>query len=135
MRFAAVISLLLFSMLSFPALARDVAGGRDHELVGRYEGATMTLYKTRDYEEQRLLVKPIRSADLRAAGRRLSDANSLSISGKAYRIRYQGRPDGLRWKWRAITTRNSRPRASRRCLSAGAGLLGFRRFGTLFRPP
>lgn len=90
MRFAAVISLLLFSMLISPVLARDVAGGRDHELVGRYEGATMTLYKTRDYEEQRLLVKPIRSADLRAAGRRLSDANSLSIAGKAYRIRYQG---------------------------------------------
>ncbi|NML77007.1 DUF4892 domain-containing protein [Rhizobium sp. S-51] len=91
MRFLSLFCILLFTFGLMPAHARDVAGGKDHPLVGRYEEAVMTLYKTRDYEEQRLLVKPIRSADMRAAaGKRLSPANTLAIAGKAYRIRYEG---------------------------------------------
>lgn len=76
---------------SGPVSAQDIAGGRDHPLVGRYEGARMTLYKTRDYEETRILQKRIASVDMRAnGGKRLNAANSLQVAGKTFRIRYQG---------------------------------------------
>lgn len=72
------------------AAAKDVAGGRDHPLVGRYDGASMTLYKARDYEESRIATRAIASADLRVQkGRRLGDANSAAVAGKSTRIRYE----------------------------------------------
>lgn len=72
------------------AAAKDVAGGRDHPLVGRYDGAAMTLYKARDYEESRMLTRAITSADLRAQkGRRLGEGNSDAVAGKSFRIRYE----------------------------------------------
>lgn len=72
------------------AAAKDVAGGRDHPLVGRYEGASMTLYKTRDFEESRILKRAITSADLRAQkGRRLGEGNSEAVAGKSFRMRYE----------------------------------------------
>jgi outer membrane protein OmpA-like peptidoglycan-associated protein len=76
------------------ALAKDVAGGKDYPLIGRYEGSTLTVYIVKDYEEQRLLIKAVKGADIRAAkGKRLSDANSMKVSGKAFRLRYDG-PQG-----------------------------------------
>ncbi|GLK75561.1 OmpA/MotB domain-containing protein [Methylopila jiangsuensis] len=90
-------SLLAGGLLGFavaagaPAAAKDVAGGKDHPLVGRYDGATLQLYKAKDYEEQRLLTKRITGADIRAAGgRRLSDANAIKVAGKAFRLKYSG---------------------------------------------
>lgn len=79
----------LFVVLAFAAQAKDVAGGKDHPLIGRYEGASLLLYKTKEYEEQRLLIRKITGADMRAAGnRRLNDANSMLVSGKAFRLKY-----------------------------------------------
>ncbi|MFD1332397.1 OmpA family protein [Methylopila musalis] len=78
-------------MAGAPAAAKDVAGGKDHPLVGRYDGATLQLYRAKDYEEQRLLTKKITGADIRAAGgRRLSDANAIKVAGKAFRLKYAG---------------------------------------------
>ncbi|TPP05961.1 OmpA family protein [Rhizobium glycinendophyticum] len=71
-------------------LAKDIPGGEDYALVGRYEGSVMTLYKVSDYEEQRILTKPIRSADRRETGKRVNDKNSISVAGKSIRIRYEG---------------------------------------------
>lgn len=34
-------ALMLAMSIAGPASARDVAGGRDHPLVGRYEGSTL----------------------------------------------------------------------------------------------
>lgn len=71
------------------ASAKDVAGGKDHPLIGRYEGSTLSLHVARDYEEQRLLTKPVRGADMRAAGgKRLNDADTIRVSGKAFRLKY-----------------------------------------------
>lgn len=91
MRLHFVFPALIMVAIASGAFAKDVAGGRDHPLVGRYEGAEMTLYKTRDYEESRILTKPITGADRRAhGGKRLNAANSVAVSGKTFRIRYEG---------------------------------------------
>ncbi len=73
--------------------AKDVAGGEDYPLLGRYDGSVMTLYKVSDYEEQRILTKPITSADRRATGKRVNEKNSVAAAGRSIRIRYEG-PDG-----------------------------------------
>lgn len=74
-----------------PVAAQDVAGGRDHPLIGRYEGARMTLYKTRDHETSLILKKPITSADRRAnGGKRLGPADAIPVAGRTFRIRYEG---------------------------------------------
>ncbi len=76
------------------ALGKDVAGGSDHPLIGRYEGSTLQVSKTKDYEESRLLVKPVKGADMRAAGgKRLNDANTIRVAGKSFRLKYDG-PQG-----------------------------------------
>ncbi|QDL97894.1 DUF4892 domain-containing protein [Rhodopseudomonas palustris] len=70
--------------------AKDIPGGKDHPLIGRYDGAALTLYKTSDYAEQNILTKPITSADRRATGKRLNVANSVPAAGRSFRIRYDG---------------------------------------------
>lgn len=65
--------------------AKDVAGSRDHPLVGRYTGSEIQSYKMSDFDEQRLLNKPL---DVRAVGEKLTDDNSLVVEGKVFRIRY-----------------------------------------------
>ena len=82
-----VASILVWSSA---ALAKDVPGGKDHPLIGRYDGAAITLYKTSDYAEQRILTKPITSADRRATGTRVNANNSVAVAGRSFRIRYDG---------------------------------------------
>lgn len=86
---------ILICMLSIlfaatATLAKDIPGGEDYPLVGRYEGSSMTLYKSSDYEEQRILTKPITSADRRETGKRVNEKNSIAAAGKSIRIRYEG---------------------------------------------
>jgi outer membrane protein OmpA-like peptidoglycan-associated protein len=86
---------ILICMLSIlfaatATLGKDIPGGEDNPLVGRYEGSSMTLYKNSDYEEQRILTKPITSADRRETGKRVNDKNSIAAAGKSIRIRYEG---------------------------------------------
>lgn len=65
--------------------AKDIAGSKDHPLVGRYTGSEIQSFKMSDFDEQRLLNKPL---DVRAVGEKLSDDNSLALEGKVFRIRY-----------------------------------------------
>ena len=73
-----------------PASAKDVAGSRDHAMVGRYVGAEITQFKSADFDEVRLLKAPL---DLKADGETLSDGNSLRLEGKVLRIRYDAPKD------------------------------------------
>lgn len=82
------ISSILF--VTTATIAKDIPGGEDYSLIGRYEGSLMTLYKRSDYEEQRILTKPITSADRRETGKRVNDKNSIAAAGKSIRIRYEG---------------------------------------------
>ncbi len=92
--FRAVILAFVLALQAPAVFAKDVAGGKDHPLIGRYEGSSMTLYKSRDYEESRILTSEIKLSDMRAnGGKRLNPANSMAVSGKTYRIRYEG-PSG-----------------------------------------
>jgi outer membrane protein OmpA-like peptidoglycan-associated protein len=80
-------------IIASSTVAKDVAGGEDYPLVGRYDGSVMTLYKVSDYEEQRILTKAITSADRRETGKRVNEENSVAASGRSVRIRYEG-PQG-----------------------------------------
>jgi outer membrane protein OmpA-like peptidoglycan-associated protein len=68
--------------VSFAAIAAEP--GKDSSYVGRYDGAKMELYKQSDFDEVRLLNKPL---DVRAD---LNTGNSLTLQGKSTRIRYTG---------------------------------------------
>ena len=72
------------------AQARDVAGGRDHPLVGRYEGSEIRFFKTSEFDAQRVLDRPM---NLKEQGADLSDANSRALEGKVMRIRYAAPKD------------------------------------------
>ena len=77
-----------------PAVAGDVAGGRDHPLVGRFQGASIRLYRPRDFDEMRMVNRPVLERDTREAGARLNDRNSIPVAGRAVRLRYET-PEGL----------------------------------------
>ncbi|WP_337876768.1 DUF4892 domain-containing protein [Elioraea sp.] len=86
-----VLSGWLAALLASPhALAQgrpaDVAGARDHPLVGRYEGARIARYQAKEFEEMRLIDKPLVAAD----GPRRNDRNSRTVEGRYWRITYEG---------------------------------------------
>ncbi len=96
LRFISACAFLAISstaLITTAALAQDVAGGKDYPLIGRYDGARMTFYKNADYAEGWILTKPITSADRHATGKRFNANNSIAVSGRAFRIRYEG-PEG-----------------------------------------
>ena len=70
----------------------DVAGSRDHPLVGRYQGAALRFYRQRDYDEFRMINRPSLSRDARELGARQNERNSIPVAGRAVRMRYEG-PD------------------------------------------
>jgi outer membrane protein OmpA-like peptidoglycan-associated protein len=84
-------------LLARPAAAQprsaDVAGGRDHPLVGRYEGAVLRFHLPRDFDEFRMINRPVQPRDTREAGSRVNDRNSIPVAGRAVRLRYDG-PEG-----------------------------------------
>jgi OmpA-OmpF porin, OOP family len=66
------------------AFAADVAGSRDHPLVGRYQGSSISFYQQNAFDEQRLMDKALANATVNA----LDDSNSLRLEGRVTRIRY-----------------------------------------------
>jgi len=92
-----IIALLLALLFALPAQAQrpptDVAGGRDHPLVGRYEGAVLRHQRPRDFDEFRMINRRVVTADTRETGSRVNDRNSIPVSGRAVRLRYEG-PEG-----------------------------------------
>ncbi len=96
MRTFLVIAALL--LLALPAQAQprpaaDIAGGRDHPLVGRYEGASLRYSRPRDFDEFRMINRPVLGRDARETGSKVNDRNSIPVSGRAVRLRYDG-PEG-----------------------------------------
>lgn len=89
--------ILLLMTFALPAGAQprgvDVAGGRDHPLVGRYEGSILRHYRPRDFDEFRMINRRVLSSDTREAGARVNDRNSIPVAGRAMRLRYEG-PEG-----------------------------------------
>lgn len=84
-------SLALAACLSIGvAFAKDVAGSKDHPLVGRYAGSTITQYKSVDFDEQRLLDTPV---DLETEGEKFTAGNSIALRGKVTRIWYDAPKD------------------------------------------
>lgn len=77
--------LALSPALSQPRPA-DVAGARDHPLVGRYEGARIIRHQAKDFEEVRLVDKPLLAQD----GPRRTERNSRAVEGRHLRLTYEG---------------------------------------------
>lgn len=86
-----MLSALLQAQPARPAPQGDVTGGRDHRLVGRFEGSVMRLYRARDFDEMRLVDRPVTG---RQAGPRTHDGSSIAVAGRAVRLRYET-PDAL----------------------------------------
>jgi outer membrane protein OmpA-like peptidoglycan-associated protein len=80
-----IVSLVIFSLVG-AAFAEDVKGSKDHPLVGRYVGSTITKYSVKGYEELNLVAKPV----LKYADRDKPEMHSLPVSGKLTRILYEG---------------------------------------------
>ncbi len=82
--------------LSAAAFAADEPGGKDHELVGRYEGASIAFYKASAFDEEALLQAPHDFGALleRDAVADRSGAEWLDLEGKiiSYSLRDSGRP-------------------------------------------
>lgn len=89
-RFGAMALVTAGLTASLPVVAKDVAGSRDHPMVGRYVGAEITQFKSADFDEVRLLNAPL---DLKADDEKLTDGNSLRLEGKVLRIRYDAPKD------------------------------------------
>lgn len=90
----------LFALLlaAIPAIAqdsppKDIAGARDHPLIGRYQGSTIAIYEVKEFEEQRILTRPIVREEVQEANRERRHAkNSVAVAGRSTRITYEGPP-------------------------------------------
>lgn len=75
--------LTAFSLLTLvtagPAPAQDAAGSADHPLIGRFEGAVITAYDFRDFDEYDFADEPITSRD---------PDNLMATEGAVTRIGY-----------------------------------------------
>lgn len=82
---APALALPLLLLVATTGFAKDIAGSRDHPSVGRYAGSEITQFKSSDFDEARLLSKPL---NLKRDGDKLTADNSLALEGKVMRIRY-----------------------------------------------
>lgn len=76
--------------LAGTALAKDVAGSKDHPLVGRYIGSEITAYTVSDFDAQQFLKTVV---DFKVDGEAFTDRNSYRVEGKITRIRYEAPKD------------------------------------------
>jgi len=76
--------------LTSAAFAKDVAGAKDHPLVGRYAGSEITKYVSAEFDEQRFVQAPL---DVTTDGEAFTDANSFALRGKVARIWYNAPKD------------------------------------------
>ena len=68
-----------------PALPADVPGGKDHPLVGRYEGSRITAYGQQDFAAKAMLSSTL----TRASNYKLAPANTTTREGRYTHIAYQ----------------------------------------------
>lgn len=87
MRILSVLAVLL--MWIGPVFARDIAGGRDHPLLGRYQGSEITFYAASDFDDAALLQAPLDYDAILA--KRVSETGGPEwrrVQGRVTRIRY-----------------------------------------------
>ena len=77
--------LLSTAALAQPALPPDVPGGKDHPLVGRYEGSRLTAYEHQDFAAKTMLSSTL----TRASNYKVAPANSTTLEGRYTHIAYQ----------------------------------------------
>jgi outer membrane protein OmpA-like peptidoglycan-associated protein len=79
------------ALMAVSARAEDVAGSKDHPLLGRYEGASIVYYKASDFEELVFLKAPHDYGSLleRNATDDRSGPEWLKLQGRATEIRYE----------------------------------------------
>lgn len=77
--------LLATTALAQPALPPDAPGGKDHPLVGRYEGSRLTAYQQQDFASKTLLSSTL----TRAANYKLAPSNTTTREGRYTHIAYQ----------------------------------------------
>lgn len=94
-RLSLCISFGLLIVSAASGFAQDVAGAKDHPLVGRYDGATVVFYKESDFDEAALLQAPHDYYALFQKGQQTDRSGDdwLKLEGRVTQIRYQG-PDG-----------------------------------------
>lgn len=78
------------ALMAVGAQAEDVAGSKDHPLLGRYDGASIVYYKTSDFDELVFLKAPHDYGALleRNATDDRSGPEWLKLQGRATEIRY-----------------------------------------------
>jgi len=84
MRILILLALILATPLAAQTPQADIAGGRDHPLVGRYQGATLRVSQARDFDEFRMVSRPVTPRETAGEG------NTIPVSGRAWRLRYEG---------------------------------------------
>jgi OmpA-OmpF porin, OOP family len=92
---ATCLSAVLMLPLGFGlANAKDVAGSKDHPLVGRYTGSEISSYKTHAFEEAFLLAAPLDNEGVSAAmAGRDTGPSWRKVEGTLTEIRYD-QPEG-----------------------------------------
>jgi OmpA-OmpF porin, OOP family len=80
---------LAFALIQPTAFAKDAAGSKDHPLVGRYKGAEIGSYNSRDFDKAAILKAPLEGATATAAGER-HGVEWLELEGRETQIRYDG---------------------------------------------
>lgn len=88
-RIAAFALATLVGATASGALAKDVAGSKDHPLVGRYQGSEIIFYRSADFDAERLLDRPMNLK----IGDKLAADNSREVEGRVFRIRYSAPKD------------------------------------------
>jgi outer membrane protein OmpA-like peptidoglycan-associated protein len=76
---------LATAALAQPALPPDVPGGKDHPLVGRYEGSRLTAYDQQEFAGKALLSSTLS----RAANYKLAPSNTTTREGRYTHLAYQ----------------------------------------------
>jgi OmpA-OmpF porin, OOP family len=86
--------LMALAMLgvALPAAAQDVGGGKDHPLVGRYQGAVLIEYKTSEFDEMNLMQGPFDKKAFNAPNAP-TGSSWLQVEGKVTRLAYRA-PEG-----------------------------------------
>lgn len=87
---AAAAVMVATPLLSGSVFAKDVAGSKDHPLVGRYAGSEIFGYKSEEFNEQRFLNAPV---DFKTDGEAFTESNSIKVEGKITDIRYNAPKD------------------------------------------
>lgn len=87
-----VVALVFGLLLGAVAVnAKDVAGGKDHPLIGRYQGSEISFYAANDFDEAWLLKAPLDYAAISANNVTEHGGDEwLKLQGRVTQIRYEG---------------------------------------------